>query len=395
MAKTQISDVVIPSNFEDYIFERTAVTNAFFASGIITNVAGLDMADGGRTVDMPFWQDLGSTEEDLSDSGSLTAVAITTDQQTARMQYLGKAWSVNDLASWIAGDDPVQNLANMVGDFWSRVLNFRLMAALDGYFRSATGGANRLNVALLGSGNTLTGSTFADALNVFGDAKSVLRNVAMHSAVHTALVQAGLITTERDKDNDYDFDQFGGRRVVMDDSLPFNGVHTIAVNLSIDDTTEQIRDAANGFLTAGFEVGDVIITTNFADANNNDTFTIAAVTAGAITVLETGILTDVAAEAANVDSVGTYTTYLFGAGSIGFGRGNVGAAAFETDRDILAGDLTATSRARIVLHPAGARFLSASVAGAGPTRAELELPANWSRVFEAKNCPIVQMRHRI
>ena len=397
MAKTQISDVVIPSNFEDYIFERTAVTSAFFSSGVITEHPELSLPDGGREIEMPFWQDLGSTEEDLSDSGSLTAAAITTGQQTARMQYLGKAWSVNDLAKWIAGSDPVQNLANNIGDFWARVYNFRLMAALDGFFRSATGGANRLNVALLGSGNTLTGSTFADALNVFGDKKSVLQIVAMHSAVHTALVQGGLITFERDKDNDYDFDTFGGRRVIMDDSLPFNGVHDTGVQaMSADAASNELRDAGNGFITDGFEVGDVIISTGFTDAANNATWTIATVAAGAISVLETGIIqTEAAGADEQIVSVGTYTTYLFAPGSVGFGRGVMGKEAFESDRDILAGDLTSSSRSRIVLHPAGARFLSASVAGAGPTRAELELPLNWSRTVEAKNSPIVQLRHRI
>ena len=33
---------------------------------------------------------------------------------------------------------PLQNLANLVGDFWARVLNFRLMASLDGLFRTST-----------------------------------------------------------------------------------------------------------------------------------------------------------------------------------------------------------------------------------------------------------------
>lgn len=395
MSKTQIADVVIPSNFESYVFERTAETNAFFQSGIITDqTENLSFADGGQTIDMPFWQDLGSDEEDLSDSGSLTPAKITSGQQTARIMFLGKAWSVNDLAKWVAGDDPVQNLANLVGDFWGRVLNYRLMATLGGLFRTSTMDVNRLKINTESTDNTLDGSTFADGLNKLGDRKSLLTIIAMHSGVHTTLAKGGLISTERDKDNDYDFDTFGGRRVVMDDSLPMNGVHTIGVDMSADQATNQFRDAANGFITAGFEVGDTIVTTNFTDSALNATWTIAVITAGAITVEETGIIVDEAANAANMDSVLSYTSYLFGAGSIGFGRGNVGAAAFETDRDILAGDLTAASRATVVLHPGGCRFTSSSVAGAGATRAELELAVNWARVFEAKNVPIVQIRHR-
>ena len=150
-----------------------------------------------------------------------------------------------------------------------------------------------------------------------------------------------------------------------------------------------------GFLAAGFAVGDTITTSGWTEAANNSTWTIASVTAGVIVVEETGLLADeIAGDTVTIQSVKTFTTYLFGAGSVGFGRGDVGSAAFESDRDILAGDITATSRARVVLHPGGCQFTSSSVAGAGPTRAELGLAANWARVFEAKNVPIVQIRHR-
>lgn len=315
MAKTQIADVVIPSNFEDYVWERTAETSAFFSSGIIQVVEGLSLPDGGREVNMPFWQDLGSTEEDLSDSSALTAAKITTESQVARMQYLGKAWSVNDLARWIAGSDPVQNLANMVGDFWARVLNHRTVSVLQGLFGAAAYAGHVHDISAVSNGQAITGEGFADALNKMGDRKGMLTHVAMHSATHTKLAKDGLISTERDKDNDFDFDTFGGRQVIVDDSLP--------------------------------------------------------------------VSTDV------------YDTYLFARGALGFGRGSVGNQAFETDRDILAGDVTATSRARVVLHPAGAKFLSASVAGAGPTRAELATASNWGLAWELDNVPIVLFRHKL
>jgi hypothetical protein len=315
MAKTQIADIVIPSNFEDYIWERTAETSAFFTSGIVVPVDDIDMPDGGREVTMPFWQDLGSTEEDLSDSGSLTPAKISTANQVARMMYLGKAWSVNDLAKWIAGDDPVMGLRNLVGDFWARVMNQRLISALTGLFGAAAFANHVHDITGDAGAQAITGTAFGDSLQTMGDRKERLTHFAVHSATHTKLAQDGLITTERDKDNDFDFDTFGGRRVVIDDGLPVSG--------------------------------------------------------------------------------SDYTSYLFGPGAVGFARGDVGRAAFETDRDILAGDVTATSRARVVLHPAGAEFLSASVAGAGPTRAELENAANWGLAFELDNIPIVQFKHRL
>lgn len=316
MAKTLVSDVVIPSNFEDYIWERTAEVSAFLNSGIIVPVEGLDITDGGRTINMPFWQDLGSTEEDLSDSASLTPAKITSAEQIARIQYLGKAWSVNDLARWVAGSDPVQNLANLVGDFWARVLQARLIQACVGLFGAASMAGNVLDISgLVADAAVISGTTMADALNKMGMHKGKLTHIAMHSDTHTKLSKDGLIATERDKDNDYDFDSFGGRRVVVDDGLP--------------------------------------------------------------------------------EAAGVYDTYLFGQGAFGMGRGAVGSEAFESDRDILAGDVTATSRALVVLHPGGTKFTSASVAGAGPTRTELATAANWEAVFELANIPIVNFKHKL
>lgn len=316
MAKTQIADVVIPSNFEDYIWEAAVESSAFFSSGIITQVDNVPVPEAGQTTTMPFWDDLGNTEEDLSDSASLTPAKITSDQQIARVQFVGKAWSINDLAKWIAGSDPVQNLANRLGAFYGGVMNYRLINTLTGLFGAASMAGNVHDISgEVGALAVVSGSTFADALDKMGERKGLLTHVAMHSAVHTKLAKDGLISTERDKDNDFDFDTFGGRRVVVDDAMPV--------------------------------------------------------------------------------ATGTYDTYLFGGGAVGFARAAMGEEAFESDRDILAGDRTVTTRSRFVLHPKGTRFTSASVAGAGPTRAELATASNWIAAYQLAHIPIVQFKHKI
>jgi hypothetical protein len=47
------------------------------------------------------------------------------------------------------------------------------------------------------------------------------------------------------------------------------------------------------------------------------------------------------------------------------------------------------------MHPRGVKFTSASVAGANPTNAELATAANWIRVWENKNVPVVAVTHNI
>jgi len=95
-------------------------------------------------------------------------------------------------------------------------------------------------------------------------------------------------------------------------------------------------------------------------------------------------------------SNGVYTTYLFGAGAVAYGEGSpVGFVPTEVDRDSLAGEDYLINRHTFILHPRGVEFLSASVAGSSPTNAELENDANWARVYEVKNIPVVQFKHKI
>lgn len=95
-------------------------------------------------------------------------------------------------------------------------------------------------------------------------------------------------------------------------------------------------------------------------------------------------------------SAGNYTTYLFGAGAIGYGNGNpVGFVPTEVDRDSLAGEDYIINRKTFVLHPRGVRFTSGTVSGVAPTNANLALAANWDRVFENKAIRIVQFVHKL
>lgn len=89
-----------------------------------------------------------------------------------------------------------------------------------------------------------------------------------------------------------------------------------------------------------------------------------------------------------------YTTYIFGAGAIGYGEGGAPVPT-ETDRDSLQGDDILINRRHFILHPRGVKFTDASVAGAAPTNAELENPNNWERVYEPKNVRIVAFKHKV
>ena len=225
MAETRISNIIVPEVFVPYVQNRTAELSAFVQSGVVEvdQRIQLGMRAGGETVHVPFWNDLGSTEEVLSDQKSLTVNAITAGQDIAITQALGKAWGANDLAYALSGDDPMKAIGDMVAGFWARVQQARLLSSLKGAF-AASGGSTDLSgnihdiSALSATKNTITASTFADAAFKLGDAYSQLTAVAMHSAVMAKLVKDDLIQTVRGSDNTY-FQTYQGKRVIVDDSL--------------------------------------------------------------------------------------------------------------------------------------------------------------------------------
>lgn len=334
MAKTAVADIIVPTIFEKYAIERTAELSTFGQCGIIEHAPAFDdlASMGGRTVEMPFWKDLPATRQLLSDSASLTVNKITADKDIARIHNDAQAWSVNDLAKWLSGDDPMQTIADLVAAYWARIDEGLLVSSLKGIFAAASMTGNKLSVAsesIAGQSSTtrLNGATFVDATVKLGDRGDRLTAVAMHSATEAAVRKLDLIDFIPDSEGKAQIRTFQGRRVVVDDNLP---------------------------VRAGTTDGQVYTTYLFGP--------------GAF-----------AKGAATLDSAPL--------------EGGHGTEGVETARIPLDSDTALINRRRYILHPRGVKFTSTTVAGDSPTNAELELAVNWTRVFENKNVPIVAMDH--
>lgn len=100
-------------------------------------------------------------------------------------------------------------------------------------------------------------------------------------------------------------------------------------------------------------------------------------------------------------SSGTYTTFLFAAGSVGYADvPGVGMVESETERSALTngGQEVLVRRMRYAIAPNGFRWTPVSgdpaAGAAGPTNTEMELDA-WTRVYEPKNLGIVAFKHKL
>src|SRR5215471_2585851 len=170
MAKTQLADVIIPTEFEKYAIERTAELSRFGDSGIVEMAPEFDglASGGGREVKMPFWKDLTAARQLLSDSASLVVNKITSDQDIARIHNDAQAWSVNHLAKVVSGDDPMGAILDLVAEYWARTDQALVISCLKGIFAAASMAGNKLTIAAEAAAGVSTttqfnGATFVDA----------------------------------------------------------------------------------------------------------------------------------------------------------------------------------------------------------------------------------------
>jgi hypothetical protein len=339
MAKTKVEDIFVPEKWELYFIERTAELANFGSAGLVERNAEFDglAARGGSTVEMPFWTDLTGEREIISDTNALTPAKIVASKDVARIHNDAKAWSTTMLAELLAGDDPMEAIVQLVGEYWARIDEDILVSTIKGVFAefdSISGDPNLLKIGVETIGNTdadsiLTGQTFFDAQQKLGDMKTRLTAIAVHSATESDLKKQDEIEFIPDSEGSALLPTFKGLRVIMDDDLP-----------SRNGTT-------SGTVYTSVLFGQGAIARGFANLN----------------------------------------VPL---------RGGFGTQAVELSRVTLNHDDVLVNRRRHIMHPRGVKWVEGSVAAAGgPTNTELEDAANWEKVFEAKNIRIVGIEHNL
>lgn len=335
MAKTQVSDVIVPEVFVPYVIERTAEKSRLIQSGIIENNSEFDdlANEGGRTVNMPFWQDLSGDDEVIKDDAPITPDKIAATKDVAARVLRARGWKYNDLARHLSGSDPAMAIGELVASYKARRMQAQLLSTLTGIFGSATMSTLGLDLHITGGGgspgadNILDGSSFIDAKQLLGDSKESLTGILMHSAVESLLLKLDLIDFMPDSEGKRMLKTFQGLEVIIDDGV----------------TTETV-DSKTVYTTYLFGNGAI------AMGNTRDTSPI---------------------------------------------DGGHGTWEVEFSREALDHDSIMICRWGNILHPRGVKWTDSSVADDTPTNAELATQANWSRVYETKNIRIVRVRSNI
>jgi hypothetical protein len=336
MAYTLLGNVYVPLHFMQEIQQITAVKSALWRSGIIVGDAALagKARQGGRLVEMPYWDDLTGNSEPINSGTTLTVNNITSDKMQAYIAERGKAWGAETIAGILAQGDPMAAIQNRVADWWIRDNQDTLISTLKGMFGAASmsGLLSAIHHTSGGAGsydesNTFNANTAILAAQLLGDSKDNLTAYVMHSAVEASLAMDDLIETIPASESRPRVRLFQGKPVIMDDRCPTSTV-----------------DGDTVYTTYLFGYGAFAYEEDMSDRN--------------------------------VPGIANGSWY------------------FEEGRVSLQDLSHLITRKRYLLHPFGMKWTD-SDSDTSPTNAQLETAANWQRKYEVKNMRIAAITHNV
>ncbi len=249
MAITQVSDIVVPEIFTPYIQQLTEEKARLVQSGVMARNSVIDglLDGGGLTFKVPSFQDLANLDDNVSsdeqaDIQALTAASglgdiptlfdslplnISTSTEIAVRLSRNQSWSSADLATALAGADPMAAVASRVAYYWQRRLQSAFIATIQGISKNngTAYGGDYVN-EIVGTGGFVDGVTnfsaesFLDAAVTMGDSQDNLTAVMVHSIVFNRMQKNNLIDFIPDSRGEINIPMFLGREVIVDDGVP-------------------------------------------------------------------------------------------------------------------------------------------------------------------------------
>lgn len=332
MAVTRIADILVPELWVPYLREQTAENSRLFQSGVLQDDAVIDaeIAKGGNSVHLPFWQDLGTdgtsdTVQGDNPGSTLTAGKIDSDEQVAVVLRRVVSFGAADITAALAGDDPLAVAADRIAPFWDRRFNAAAIKVIQGALGAldaespTANGYHDVSVAT-GTAALLTADHVIDARQLgLGDVADELTLMFVHSKVYARLQKQNLIDFIPDARGEVMIPTYLGMALVVSDTLP------------VDETDPDYP---------------------------------------------------------------IYESYVAGPGALRYGEASAKVPAEvnrEPAQGDGGGVEYFYSRRDVVLHPLGFKY-SGSIPSAGPANTALGTDTNWTRVFERKNIPIVGIK---
>lgn len=239
---TRIADIIVPEIFAGYVQTLTQEKSRLVQSAALVTDERLsaNLVGGGLTFNEPFYNDLLSSEGDHAENISTDNGAdskpdnITAGTEIQIRMSRNKSWGSADLVAALAGNDPMNAIANRVADWRVRRLQAAWLATMGGVFSTNdaapaggsthTAGDLTLDISSgTGAAAKFSASAFISATGLMGDSMGELTMVMMHSIVYQQLQRLNLIDFIPDSRGEVNIAYYQGREVIVDDGMPNSG----------------------------------------------------------------------------------------------------------------------------------------------------------------------------
>jgi hypothetical protein len=226
----RLSDVIVPEVYGKYIVEQSVKKTNFYRSGILATDNRINdfLAGGGKTFDMPFWQNLTGEAQAIQSGTAIETRKITTEKMVARRLLFHDGRSAEELAGALSGDNPMDAIAAKVDEWWAQQYQEILISILKGVIADniANDSGDMVHDITTsgtpGTANKISSSAFINAVMKFGDAADQFTAIAMHGVPYATLLNANLITTEPTNTQNLGFGAYLGKTVIVTDELGYD-----------------------------------------------------------------------------------------------------------------------------------------------------------------------------
>lgn len=276
MARVTLDDVWVPEVYASYGDVNSLENTAFMTSGImVANALFDELADTGRTVEMPFWNDLDHSVEPNYSNDNPSDIAdiegIDMGEMYARVAFLNNGWGSADLVTELAGVEPLRKIKEKTSRYWQYQLQHRLVAMASGLYNhniTENDGDMVIDISVKDgsvptAANRWSLSAFIDSLMQKGDRVRMPSAIICHSVIYGTMLKDDIIETREPSSGRLLFATYKETvTIVVDDGTPTigSGIQRKFVNFIFDEgvigfgrgspkrpvATTRVEEAANG-----------------------------------------------------------------------------------------------------------------------------------------------------
>lgn len=230
---TAMADIYEPAIWAKYFIEKTTEKSLLVQSGIAGTTPEITDAasQGGKTVTMPFWDDLahdlGTTTRSkvaTDDDTSITSYGLTTGEDIAVKMFRTQSFGAAPIVKYIAGSDPVAVIVDRYAEWWRKEEQRLLLKILTGVFADSTL-ATALSNDISGAVQTtdaaklISSGAVEDTRFLLGDAYEKFTAMIVHSTVFKRLRLLDLIDYTPESQQNPQVPIYMGLRVLVDDGM--------------------------------------------------------------------------------------------------------------------------------------------------------------------------------